>query len=60
MTEIERLEVNSGLIAHPEFVGELRIGAPHVPRRIDSRRNLTSFNRISRIVAHRQYDVISS
>jgi hypothetical protein len=34
--------------------------APHVLRRIDSHRNLTSFNRVSGIIAHCQYDVISS
>jgi hypothetical protein len=41
MTEIERLEVISGFIAHPEFVGEFRIGAFHVSKRVDSHRNPT-------------------
>jgi hypothetical protein len=60
MTEIERLEVISGYIAHPEFVDQFRLGAPHVSRRIDSHRNLTSFNRISGIITHCQYDAISN
>jgi hypothetical protein len=60
MTAIERLEVSCGYIAHPEFVGQFRFGAPYVSRRIDSHRNLTAFNRISVIIAHCQYDVISS
>jgi hypothetical protein len=59
MTEIERLEVISGLIAHPEFVDLFRLGAPHVSRRIDSHRNLPSFNRVSGIIALCQYDFIS-
>jgi hypothetical protein len=60
MTEVGRLEVISGFIAHPEFVDEFRLGAPHVSKRIDSDRNPTSFNRISGIIAHCRYDVISS
>jgi hypothetical protein len=47
MTEIERLEVISGFIAQPEFVGEFRIGAPNVSKGIDSHNNPTSFNRFS-------------
>jgi hypothetical protein len=60
MTEVERVEVISGFIAHPEFVGEFRIGASHVSKLIDSHRNLTLFNRLSGIIAHCQYEVIPS
>jgi hypothetical protein len=61
MTEIDRLEVIYGLIAHPEFVDQFRLGAPHVSRSIDSHGNLTSFNRVSGIIAmHCQYEVISN
>jgi hypothetical protein len=60
MTETERLEVIAGFIAHHEFVDQFRLGAPHVSRRIDSHLNLTSFNRVSGIIAHCQDDVISS
>jgi hypothetical protein len=59
MTEIEHLEVISSFIAHPEMVDQFRRGAPHVSKSIDLHRNSTLFNRVSGIIAHCQYDVIS-
>lgn len=59
MTGAQRPGVISGFIAHHEFVDQFQPGAPHVSKCIDPRRNLTSFNRVSAIIAHRHYDVKS-
>jgi hypothetical protein len=46
MTEIGRIGYFR-FIAHPEFVDQFRLGAPHESKHIDSHRNLTSFSRVS-------------
>jgi hypothetical protein len=52
MTEIQRLEVISGIIAHPDFGDQFHLGASNVSEYIDSHRNPTSNNRNSDIIAH--------
>ncbi len=59
MTEILRLQVISGIIAHPEFFDEVDTGMWQVVENIDPHDDPTSNERISGIIAHRVDDVIS-
>jgi hypothetical protein len=59
MTETQRLEIVSGIIAQPENVDQLRLELSNVSEYIDPHRNPTSNNPISHIIAHRQYDAVS-
>ncbi len=59
MTEIMRVKVISGIIAHPEFFDEIDFGMLQVGENVDPHDDPTSNERISGIVAHRVHDVIS-
>jgi hypothetical protein len=54
---MQRLEVISGNVAHPEFFRQFRLGETHMLKYIDFDRNPTSVNRVSGFIAHRRYDV---
>ncbi len=59
MIEILRIQVISGIIAHPEFFDEIDFGISQVVENIVPHDDPTSNKRISGIIAHRVHDVIS-
>jgi hypothetical protein len=59
MIELKRPEVTSGFIAHPEGLDQFHLKVHHVSKGIDPRRNPTSYNRVSNIIAHRQHVIPS-
>ncbi len=59
MIEILRVQVISGIIAHPEFFDEIDFGMSQVVENINPHDNPTSTKRLSGIIAHRVGDVIS-